>query len=283
MVTNRRGQRGVERGQGECYQWKAKGQCSRGDKCSFRHDEDKRATPTPKNAPPSEPPTPRGRSASRKKNLRGWSPSGKFARQLCGDYLKGIWIKSPCDYWHPPECQFYSTELRCKFGEKCSFAHRQVEGQPSQKPKKDGDKGAVAALKDARRLGCVFQDTEPPESLPILPKSTKVLGSIRRVQFTKATQRHANIRDNKGLSLGKVQVKVPHQRSPYALKFEDLSQEETERQERCARGDAWRLAKKILKLKEKDKAALSHLPTNGVSQRHPQQLQGNQKQKRCRR
>ena len=71
---------------------------------SCRHDEDKRAKPTPKTAPPSEPPTQRGRSASRKKNLRGPSPSGKFARQLCGDYLKGFWIKSPCDYWHPPEC-----------------------------------------------------------------------------------------------------------------------------------------------------------------------------------
>ena len=33
---------------GICYQWKAKGQCSRGDKCSFGHDEDKRAKPTPK-------------------------------------------------------------------------------------------------------------------------------------------------------------------------------------------------------------------------------------------
>ena len=31
-------------------------------------------------------------------------------------------------------------------------------------------------------------------------------------------------------------------------------QEETERQERCARGDAWRLAKKIFMLKKEDKA-----------------------------
>ena len=31
-------------------------------------------------------------------------------------------------------------------------------------------------------------------------------------------------------------------------------QEETERQERCARGDAWRLAKNICKVKEQDKA-----------------------------
>ena len=39
------------------------------------------------------------------------------------------------------------------------------------------------------------------------------------------------------------------------MKFEDRSQEEIERQERCARGDAWRLAKNICELKEKEKAA----------------------------
>ena len=45
----------------------------------------------------------------------------------------------------------------------------------------------------------------------------------------------------------------PHQRNPNAPKFEDRSQEETEWQERCAREAAWRLAKNILKLKEKHK------------------------------
>ena len=34
-------------------------QCSRGDMCSFRLDEDKRAKPTPKTTPPSETPTKR--------------------------------------------------------------------------------------------------------------------------------------------------------------------------------------------------------------------------------
>ena len=38
------------------------------------------------------------------------------------------------------------------------------------------------------------------------------------------------------------------------MKFEDRSQEEIERQKRCACGDAWRLAKNISKLEEKDKA-----------------------------
>ena len=101
-----------------------------------------------------------------------------------------------------------------------------------------------------RQLGCVSQDAEPPASSSILRNGTKVLGPVRRVQFSKGTQRHANIRENKGPSLGKIQVKLPHQRSPCAMKFENTSQEETERQERGARGDAWRLAKNILKLKK---------------------------------
>ena len=57
-------------------------------------------------------------------------------------------VPNHLDEWHP-ECQFYKSESGCKFGDKCSFAHRQVEGQPRQKPKKDGDKSAVAIWKDA--------------------------------------------------------------------------------------------------------------------------------------
>ena len=54
---------------------------------------------------------------------------------------------------------------------------------------------------------------------------------------------------------GKIQVKPQHQRSPYAVKFEDRSHEETERQKRCARSKASNLAKNIFKLKEDGKAA----------------------------
>ena len=45
----------------------------------------------------------------------------------------------------------------------------------------------------------------------------------------------------------------PHQRNHDAPKFEDRSQEETERQERYAREAAWKMARCILKLKEKHK------------------------------
>ena len=50
--------------------------------------------------------------------------------------------------------------------------------------------------------------------------------------------------------MGKIKVKVPHQRSPYGMQLEDRSHEETERQQRCARSKAWNLAKNRYKLKE---------------------------------
>ena len=56
--------------------------------------------------------------------------------------------------------------------------------------------------------------------------------------------------------LGVVYLGDPHRRSSDAPKFADRSQEETERQERCARKASWNLAKHFLKLKERDKSTL---------------------------
>ena len=127
-----------------------------------------------------------------------------------------------------------SQKKGCRFGEKCSYAHRQVDEQPSKKSKKNGDKSAVAMLKSSRQLGCVSQDMEPPKSSSILRKSSNVLKPIRCVQFTEAVVRDANIRDENP-SLGMICPGDPHQRNPNVPKFEDRSQEETEWQERCAR------------------------------------------------
>ena len=57
--------------------------------------------------------------------------------------------------------------------------------------------------------------------------------------------------DTKNPSLGMICPGVPRQRNPNAPKFEVRSQGETERQERCAREAALRLAKSVLNLKEK--------------------------------
>ena len=176
-------------------------------------------------------------------------------------------------------------------GEKCSFAHRQVDEQPTKRSRKNDDKSAVAVLKkrnwqeresvtdechdrpgkpgkrsdkklgqksskrqssDARQLGCVFQDMTPPKS--ILRKGTDMPKPIQRVKFTKAIARHTKIRDQNP-SLGLICPGEPRQRSPNAPKLEDRSLEETEWQEQGAREAAWKLAKSVLKLKEHQRAA----------------------------
>ena len=151
--------------------------------------------------------------------------------------------------WHPPDCLFYKTKSGCRFGENCSFAHRQVDEQPTKRSKKNDDKSAVVMLKkgdwheggplptkvtidhgnltrgatkswgrrssqrrssDARQLGCIFQNVKPPKS--ILPKSSDMQRPIQRVRFTKAIARHTKIRDQNS-SLGYLCPAAQHERS----------------------------------------------------------------------
>ena len=107
---------------------------------------------------------------------------------------------------------------------------------------------------NTRQLGCVFQVMGPPKSSSILRKSSDIRKPIRCVKFTKAIARHTKIRDQNP-SLGLICPGELHQRNPNAPKFDDRSQEETEWQEQGAREAAWRLAKSVLKIKEKNKAA----------------------------
>ena len=148
-----------------------------------------------------------------------------------------------------PECWFYKTKSGCRCGEKCSFAHRQVDEQPTKRFKTNDDKSAVAMLKkgnwqerepvtderhnrpeksgkrsdkksgpnsserqssDTRQLGCVFQDMKPPKSL--LQKGTDMPKPIQRVKFTKAIARHTKIRDQNP-SFGYICPGEPHERS----------------------------------------------------------------------
>ena len=139
------------------------------------------------------------------------------------------------------------------------FPHHKVDEQPNPQKKRKHDNNAVAIVKIVPQLGCVSQDSEALVSQRGKQSwrnpMQKVLGSTRKVRFTQSTLRQASTREENGPSLGKIQVKNLHQRSPYALKFEDRSHEETTRQQRCAQSKAWNLAKNIYNLKEKDKAA----------------------------
>ena len=290
VVKNQGTKQRVQRILGDCWQWETNGQCVKGDNCNFRHDIDKRGKVTPSNPSPNSFMQQNERNALRTRSPRGKRPSGRMSRWPCKDYFKRTCNNSFCEKWHPPDCLFYKTKSGCRFGEKCSYAHRQVDEQPTEKSKKNDDKSAVAMLKkgdwhergpvtdqshdrsgkpdkrsdkklgqnspqrrssDARQLGCVFQDMTPPKS--ILRKCTDMRKPIQCVKFTKAIARHIKIRDQNP-SLGFFCPGEPHERSPNAPKFEERSQEETEWQEQSAREAAWKLAKSVLKLKEKNKA-----------------------------
>ena len=210
----------------------------------------------------------------RERSIRGKSNHGSILRQPCGYYLNGTCTRSPCEYWHPPECQFYKTKTGCKLGDTCLFPHYKVDEQPNKRLKKgyfptrreSEDKGALAIVKTRITIGFVYHKTR----MHSLLKERKSFGetrcrtSIQRVRFTKSTLRHASIHDKKGPSLGKVQVKPRHQRSPHAVEFRIGPTEETERQERCAQRKAWDLAKNIYTLKANDKATFFS-PTEEVS------------------
>ena len=127
-------------------------------------------------------------------------------------------------------------------------------------PKRRGsdDKNAVAIVKSVSQLGCVSQDSDALDSQRDRQSRgnpmQKVLEPIQRVRFTSLRHIKQVSRKRKDHRWEIFNVKAPHQRSPHAMKFEDRSLEETERQQRCARSKAWNLAKNIYKLKEKDKA-----------------------------
>ena len=111
--TKQRGQRSP----GDCWQWKANGQCSKRDSCSFRHEMFKRAKSTQPNHSPRSSTQQSVKNASRATSPRGRSPGGKMARLPCKDYLKGTCTTPFCEKWHPPECLFYRSENGCRFGE----------------------------------------------------------------------------------------------------------------------------------------------------------------------
>ena len=113
VVKNPGAKQREQRSLGNCWQWKANGQCSKGDNCSFRHDTNKRAKSTQPNPSPNLLTQQTLKNASRTRSLRGRSPSGKMVRLPCKDYLKGTCTNSFCEKWHPPECLFYKSKSGC--------------------------------------------------------------------------------------------------------------------------------------------------------------------------
>ena len=70
------------------------------------------------------------------RSVSGKSNPGMILRQPCTYFLKGTCTKSPCEYWHPPECQFYNTESGCKAGDKCLFRTTRLTSNQTKSTKR---------------------------------------------------------------------------------------------------------------------------------------------------
>ena len=119
--TKQRGQRIL----GDCWQWEANGQCSKGDNCRFRHD----TSPVLSCG--------RMREIHREQEV----PEARVPVEECIDCPARITSKELAPI-HSVKSGILqnacsaSQKNGCRFGEKCSHAHRQVEEQPSKKYKK---------------------------------------------------------------------------------------------------------------------------------------------------
>ena len=112
-----------------------------------------------------------------------------------------------------------------QIGEKCSYAHRQVDELPRKESEKDGDQSAAAMLKK--------HESYDGTGKPVVSRDTN--HNVWHIA------RHTKIRDQNP-SLGNICPGEP-QCSPNAPKFEERSQEETEWQEQGAREAEWKTNK----------------------------------------
>ena len=97
MVKNQRAKQRELRTLGDCWQWKADGQWSKGDNCSFRHDIDKRAKMTQPNLSPSSFMQQNERNASRTRSSRARVPVVECFDGLARISSKGTCTNSFCE------------------------------------------------------------------------------------------------------------------------------------------------------------------------------------------
>ena len=225
MVKNQREQRRVHKGQGECWQWQANGQCTKGDQCSFRHVRNKRAkattqpTPSPEHTTQAEGGKILAISKSPKRKVR----LGKYLVNCARNIFKVLVRIHLLNSGIPSSACFTRQKRDANTVISASSHTAGMKSSPAKGRKKLAKKSAVAMVRETKNLGCVFQDMEPPKSSSSLRKSSTMQKPNRCVRFTKTTLHCAKVRD-RNPSLNKICPGDPHQRTPNAPKFEDRSQ-----------------------------------------------------------
>ena len=150
---------------GECFQWKAHGQCSNGDSCSFSHDIQDSGNRGQGQRPKGRSSSSASHSKAKQTDGEGQTSSQGSGKKQENSLDKSVipcrfkFCKKPsCKFWHPPEYLNYKSERK--------DVYMVTNANSNKKSKKGGAKGSVATSKESFQLGCVSQDSCPRRSIP---------------------------------------------------------------------------------------------------------------------
>ena len=143
--SRKRKKASVERKVGECFQWRAHGECSKETHvvsimnqpletvAEFTDEMDNCPRPHQIRRP---------RLTEREKNPQRFRQHGwKLFRQQGKISCRYSNCNNPsCNYWHPPVCQNCKSQTGCNYGNKCYCRHVEAGEKPSKKSKKGGAK-----------------------------------------------------------------------------------------------------------------------------------------------
>ena len=214
----------VERKVGECFQWNAKGQCSKGDSCSFSHDPASAAASgngceTHRANGRSSSPAPRskaktdaeGETPSKFSGNRGESPSDKMNRLACRHRKYNT---PSCNYWHAPVCQNYKSETGCK-------KIRHVDTGKAHQEVKERWCERISCLDDGVQTFGLCVSRFLSEKIYVEKENSDQVTPSNSPR-ARAPKKNSG---KKGPSRRIIQKCEPHERSPCAPGFEERSQE----------------------------------------------------------
>ena len=143
--------------------------------------------------------------------------------------------RSSCDYRHPPVCRNYKSGNGCIHGQRCLF--RLAQQESSKRVPKER-----LLLRKRSVQGCVSHDSDPRKSILRKAGEWRLNASAgHTIKFSGATWYQIQIRERKVPSRGVFHKGEPHERNPFAPRFEERTPEETSRPEGYARKAAWNL------------------------------------------
>ena len=130
----------VERKVGDCWQWQATGQCSKGDSCGFHHGvrASGNGSELHKQKEWTSSPAPNSKATKDGKGKSSDEKDGKSVDKR--NKLTCQWrncTNPSCSYRHPVECRNYISQIGCRYGKTFFFDMLSWRKSPTKSRRKE--------------------------------------------------------------------------------------------------------------------------------------------------